>query len=185
MTTKINLFSKVLDFEKGRKPVLEIEDFKLSFFHPDDLPKSATLKLVNFNANLEYLQDSRMALAKQYEALRDVDNNKIDDKNRQKRQEIFKQLRESEAEIQNELIGYLEILSRSTSGELNKKLAEIYDPKNKETVVPDIERDDLIDLLFKTVQESLSEYMAKQTEKAEAEAEAKGFGKQGKEKEAA
>ena len=168
-TKRVSLFSKVLDV---KEPFLEFEDFgDLKFYHPSDLSKSATLRIVEINENIEFLSDSRLGMAKKYEELRNVDVVTIDKKNKEQRQKIYADLRKLEIEIQSESLKYLEVLSKLNSGELEARIEALY--TNSEDA-PNIEREDLIELIFTQVNEGLREYNEKEVGVIK---ETKGFGK--------
>jgi hypothetical protein len=168
-TKRVSLFAKVLDV---KEPFLEFEDFgDLKFYHPSDLSKSATLRIVEINENIEFLSDSRLGLAKKYEELRNVDAVKIDAKNKEQRQKIYVDLRKLELEIQAESLKYLEVLAKLNSGELEKRIDILYVVSEE---APNIEREDLIELIFTQVNEGLRDYNQKETGTPK---ESKGFDK--------
>lgn len=169
-TKRISLFSKILN---EKEPFLEFEDFGLTFYHPQDLPKSATLKIVEINENIEFLSDSRLALAKEYEALRDVESGVVIDKaNKKQRDNIYAKLRAFEKDIQKESLHYLEVLSKLPQGDLEKKIDALYIPTA--TPIPVIEKEDLIELIFSEVNAGLSEFTKQESGKIQ---ESKGFEK--------
>jgi hypothetical protein len=179
-TKRINLFAKILD---EKEPFLEFEDFGLKFFHPQDLPKSATLKIVEINENIEFLTDSRLSLAKEYEALRDVESGVIIDKaNKKQRDTIYTKLRSFEKDIQKESLHYLEVLSKLPQGELENKIDELYANKNsplyvidgKKYETPLKEKEDLIENIFTEVNGALAEFTKQESGKIQ---ESKGFEK--------
>jgi hypothetical protein len=177
-TKKVKLFERITS--NKLEPFLSFEDFGLSFYNPNDLPKSSNLRIVDLDLEISFKNDQKRELAIAYNELRDPEKHTFNEENSKARKDLTIKIRAIDEEIQALSISYLEILAKQKQGDFLAKIEALYTPiqvktpieginANNEKIttyqntldsskVPQIEKPDLIELIFKEVNDALREY---------------------------